>query len=147
MKGCLTVLVLAALFLFSGAWLAGPPVAGFLLETALTTGGLRSNDLEVTVDSEPRFELLGGHADRVRIRATAASYRELSIERLVVDMDDVGLVDRRADQVEGELEVEKVLHGVMERLSVHPVSAVCVGIAGVDRASDEMVMPSWVAAR
>jgi glucosamine kinase len=41
-------------------------------------------------------------------------------------------------QTHGELQVEKVLHGVIESLVTRePVSAVCLGIAGVDRPSDE----------
>jgi N-acetylglucosamine kinase-like BadF-type ATPase len=41
-------------------------------------------------------------------------------------------------QTHGELEVEKVFHGVMETLTEqHPASAVCLGIAGVDRPRDE----------
>lgn len=43
-------------------------------------------------------------------------------------------------QSQGELEVEKVLHGIMEELSLHPASAVCLGIAGVDRAGDEALI-------
>ena len=46
-------------------------------------------------------------------------------------------------QAVGELEVEKVLHDVMEEalgdLDVRP-SAICLGIAGVDRADDARVV-------
>ena len=41
----------------------------------------------------------------------------------------------------GELEVEKVLHDVMERAAgARPVTAVCLGMAGVDRPRDEMLI-------
>lgn len=44
-------------------------------------------------------------------------------------------------QTHGELEVEKVFHGVMEDLSDgQPIAAVCLGIAGVDRPHDEAVI-------
>jgi N-acetylglucosamine kinase-like BadF-type ATPase len=44
-------------------------------------------------------------------------------------------------QTHGELAVEKTLHDVLERASGgRPVSALCVGMAGVDRAGDEAVM-------
>lgn len=45
-------------------------------------------------------------------------------------------------QTHGELEVEKVLDGILETLdpSRRSVSAVCLGIAGVDRPQDEQVI-------
>jgi N-acetylglucosamine kinase-like BadF-type ATPase len=44
-------------------------------------------------------------------------------------------------QVHGELEVEKVFHGIIEVLEVdHPISAVCLGIAGVDRPHDQQLI-------
>jgi len=45
-------------------------------------------------------------------------------------------------QTHGELEVEKVFDSVLESLGGphHPVSAVCLGIAGVDRPQDERVI-------
>jgi N-acetylglucosamine kinase-like BadF-type ATPase len=39
-------------------------------------------------------------------------------------------------QVQGELEVEKVLYGIMERLGARSAAALCLGIAGVDRADE-----------
>jgi N-acetylglucosamine kinase-like BadF-type ATPase len=46
-------------------------------------------------------------------------------------------------QTDGELEVEKVFAEIMETLaSDHPISAVCLGIAGVDRPHDESVIRS-----
>jgi N-acetylglucosamine kinase-like BadF-type ATPase len=46
-------------------------------------------------------------------------------------------------QTDGELQVEKVFAEIMEALSTHhPVSAVCLGIAGVDRPDDESVIRS-----
>ena len=46
-------------------------------------------------------------------------------------------------QTDGELKVEKVFDEIMETLSSHhPVSAVCLGIAGVDRPHDESVIRS-----
>jgi N-acetylglucosamine kinase-like BadF-type ATPase len=44
-------------------------------------------------------------------------------------------------QTNGELEVEKVLHGLLESLgSEHPIDALCLGIAGVDRPRDEALI-------
>jgi N-acetylglucosamine kinase len=44
-------------------------------------------------------------------------------------------------QTGGELEVEKVFDGLLEELGRdHPIAAVCLGIAGVDRPQDEQVI-------
>ena len=44
-------------------------------------------------------------------------------------------------QTDGELQVEKVFAEIMDTLSAHhPISAVCLGIAGVDRPHDEGVI-------
>jgi N-acetylglucosamine kinase-like BadF-type ATPase len=44
-------------------------------------------------------------------------------------------------QTHGELEVEKVLHGIIETLAdSHEIAAICLGIAGVDRPQDEAVI-------
>ena len=46
-------------------------------------------------------------------------------------------------QTQGELEVEKVFDHIIETLGRdHPISAVCLGIAGVDRPHDENVIRS-----
>jgi N-acetylglucosamine kinase-like BadF-type ATPase len=46
-------------------------------------------------------------------------------------------------QTDGELQVEKVFAEILDTLSSdHPISAVCLGIAGVDRPHDESVIRS-----
>ncbi len=46
-------------------------------------------------------------------------------------------------QTDGELQVEKVFAEILDTLSGHqPISAVCLGIAGVDRPHDEGVIRS-----
>ena len=68
---------------------------------------------------------------------------------LLADADERIIAEARDDganlQGAGELALEKVLHSVMEKTlegtGVMP-SAICLGIAGVDRASDEAVVRS-----
>lgn len=44
-------------------------------------------------------------------------------------------------QVHGELEVEKVFHAIIEAVAPgHPIHALCLGIAGVDRPNDQEVI-------
>ncbi|HEY7737370.1 MAG TPA: hypothetical protein VH813_11295 [Candidatus Limnocylindrales bacterium] len=104
MRGCLATLVLAVVFLGIAGWFGGLPVAGLLVETGLGAGGLQAADLDVTVETEPRWELLGGRADHVRIVATNADLRGSSVERVDLDLTDVSIADRRAGRVDGELE-------------------------------------------
>lgn len=104
MRGCLGTLVLAIVFLGVAGWFGGLPVAGLLVETGLGAGGLQAADLDVTVETDPRWELLGGRADRVRIVATDADLRGSSVDRVEVDLADVSIGDRRAGHVDGELE-------------------------------------------
>jgi hypothetical protein len=104
MRGCLTVLVLGALVLGAGVWFGGPPVAGAVIETGLTSSGLRAAEMDVTVETDPRWELAGGRADRVRVTATDATFQDLAIERLDIDLRDVALIDRQASEIDGRLE-------------------------------------------
>jgi hypothetical protein len=104
MRGCLWVIVLGVLVIVGGTWLAGPSVAGAIVHTGLTTGGIEADDLTVTVEAEPRWELLGGRADRIRITGTRARLRGMTVGRLDVDLREVGLVDRRAGRVRGRLD-------------------------------------------
>jgi N-acetylglucosamine kinase-like BadF-type ATPase len=66
---------------------------------------------------------------------------------LLADADGHVLGEGRAGaanlQTEGELEVEKILHTVIERATDGrhiPLAAVCLGMAGVDRADDARVI-------
>jgi hypothetical protein len=104
MRGCLGILVLAVVLAGVGGWFFGLPVAGLLVETGLGAGGLQAADLDVAVETEPRWELLGGRADRVRIVATDANLRGSSVDRVDVDLADVSIADRRAGRVDGELD-------------------------------------------
>lgn len=104
MRGCLWVIGVGLVFLLAGTWLAGPTVACALVHTGLTTGGVEADDLSVTVDAEPRWELLSGRADRIRISGTRARLRDVTVGRLELDLRDVELVDRRAGSVRGRLD-------------------------------------------
>ncbi|HEY7523502.1 MAG TPA: hypothetical protein VH720_07575 [Candidatus Limnocylindrales bacterium] len=104
MRGCLGTLVLAVVFLGVGGWFLGLPAAGLLVETGLGAGGLHATDLDVTVETEPRWELIGGRADRVRIVATDADFRGATVDRVDIDLGDVSIGDRRAGRVAGTLE-------------------------------------------
>ena len=65
MKGCLFVLVLGVGVLAAVAWFGGPPIAGAVVTTTLTAGGLTAATLDVDVNgilrtSWHRFERISG---------------------------------------------------------------------------------------
>ena len=55
-----------------------PAVAAGVLTAGVTAAGLQADDTTVTVESDPPTDLLGLHADRVRVRATDATFRGLA---------------------------------------------------------------------
>lgn len=103
MRGCLSVLVIAALFVVAGAWFGGPPVAEALVTSGLSASGLRSGDLDVTVEAAPPLTLALGRADRVLVDATDVDWNGLHAERLDLTLDDVDFLGRTAGQAQGLL--------------------------------------------
>lgn len=104
MRGCLFVLVLAGAVAAGVAFVGLRPVAAGVIHAGVVASGLSSEDLRVTVAAEPPTELLGLHADAVRIRATEARWRDAWIGRLDIELQDVALGARTAERVEGRLE-------------------------------------------
>jgi hypothetical protein len=103
MRGCLTVLVLAAALVLVVAWFGGPTLAGVLIERSLATAGYSAAETAVTVSSDPPLEILAGHADRVTIRGTRVTLRDLTAAELMLTMTNVDLVGGRFSRVDGEL--------------------------------------------
>ena len=101
MRGCLFIVVLAVLVAAIVAVVGLPVVASAAVTAALNAGGLQSKDMQVVVSSQPTTEILGLHADRIEIAATDATYRELEIGQLELDLRDVSLTTREAKQVSG----------------------------------------------
>lgn len=111
MRGCLFTLLLGAVAIALLVVVGLPQVAAGILTGAVTAAGLQADDTTVTVASDPPTDLLGLHADRVRIRATDATYRGLRIGALDVELGDVAIVDRTAGSVDGRL-TEVVIENV-----------------------------------
>jgi hypothetical protein len=104
MRGCLSVLFIAVGLVLIAAWFAGPPLAGTLVEQSLDSAGFRAADRTATVTTDPPLEILTGRADRVTIRATRATLRDLAAERLVLTLSNVDLVARTFTRVDGQLD-------------------------------------------
>jgi hypothetical protein len=103
-RGCLSVLVLGAVFLAGMIWFAGPPLASGLVTMALQASGLSAERVGVQVVADPPLELAAGRADRVAIRATGAQWRGVRFASLDVALGDVDLPARTAATVDGRLD-------------------------------------------
>jgi hypothetical protein len=103
MRGCLFTLLLGAIAIVLLVVVGLPKVAAGVITSAVSAAGLQSDDTTVTVSSDPPTDLLGLHADRVRIRATDATFRGLAIGALDLELTDMSIIDRTADGVDGRL--------------------------------------------
>jgi hypothetical protein len=102
-RGCLFVILLGAVVVALVVVLGLPAFAAGILTAGVTAAGLQADDTTVTVTSDPPTDLVGLHADRVRVRATDATFRGLRIGALDVTLEDVGIVDRTVGAVDGRL--------------------------------------------
>jgi hypothetical protein len=101
-RGCLFTIALGVVVVAFIVLVGLPAVAAGVL-TAGVAAGLQAADTTVTVSSDPPTDLIGMHADRVRVRATDATFRGLEIGALDVTLEDVAMIDRTAGAVDGRL--------------------------------------------
>jgi hypothetical protein len=104
MRGCLSVLFVAVGLVLVAAWFGGPTLAGALVERSLDGAGFVAADRSVIVSADPALEILAGHADRVTIRASKATMRDLTVARVVLTLSDVDLVAGRFSRIDGQLD-------------------------------------------
>ena len=104
MRGCLFTLLLGAIAIGLFVVVVFPAMIAGALTAGVEAAGLQSDATVVTVSSNPPTDLLGMHADEVRIRATDATFRGLEIENLDVTLHDLRFIDRTARAVDGVLE-------------------------------------------
>lgn len=104
MRGCLSVLVLAAVFVVGGAWFGGPLLASGIVRTALDASGFEGRNTTVQVVADPPIEVLLGRADEVRIRSDDASIEGLGAVRFDITLTGVDLVGRRFAGLAGTLD-------------------------------------------
>src|SRR3954452_7366168 len=104
MRGCLSVLVLGLVFVLGVTWVAGPLLAGAVVERVLAGSGFAGQATSVTVAANPPLELLAGHADRLDVRSRNARVGRLDAERLAITLSDVDLLSRRVGHVDGRLD-------------------------------------------
>ena len=103
MRGCLSVLVLAVAFLVAGTWLAGPAVAGFVIESGLSASGFNGTNTSVKVTTDPPVEVVTGHADRVDIDSDDATVDQFKAGSVELTLTGTNLLARTFENVEGML--------------------------------------------
>ncbi len=103
MRGCLFIALLGAVVAAFVIAVFLPVIAAGVITAGLGAGGLAADDTTVTVTSDPPTDLLGLHADMVRIRATDATFRGMAIGSLELDLGDVQVLERTAGTIAGRL--------------------------------------------
>lgn len=124
MRGCLFTLLLGGIVMAIVIVFGLPALAAGLVTGGLGAAGLVADDTTVTVSSDPPTDLLGLHADRVRVRASNATFRGTHIGQLELDLSDVAVLDRTAAAVAGRLT------DVSVETADGPVSLARITIAG-----------------
>jgi hypothetical protein len=111
-RGCLSVLIIAAAFLVGVVWFGGVPLAETVVEASLTASAFEADELDVTVRADPPLQLALGRADRVEIEATGVRWEDLRAESMSMRLDGVDLLARTATTADGEFrDVELAVAG------------------------------------
>jgi hypothetical protein len=103
MRGCLFTLFLGGIVIAFVVVVGLPAIAAGVLTAGLSPAGVVADDTTVTVSSSPPTDLLGLHADSVRVTATDATFRGMEIGALDLALGDVRILERTAGAVDGEL--------------------------------------------
>jgi hypothetical protein len=122
MRGCLFVVLLGVVVVAFVVVVGLPAAAAGILTAGVTAAGLQAPDTTVTVSSDPPTDLIGLHADRVRVRATHATFRGLEIGALDITLGDVAIADRTAGAVDGRLSDVVVPNVGARRLSLDSIT-------------------------
>lgn len=104
MRGCLSVVIIAAAFIVGVVWFGGPPLAATVVEATLTGAGFDADDLDITVSADPPLLLAVGRADRVEIEASDVRWNGLRAGSMSMRLDGVDFLDRTAATAEGRFD-------------------------------------------
>jgi hypothetical protein len=101
LRGCLSVLVIAAAFLVGIVWFGGPPLAATVVEASLTGSGFNADAVDVTVEADPPLALAVGRADHVQIDASGVRWKDLHARSMSMRLEGVDLLGRTAKSANG----------------------------------------------
>jgi hypothetical protein len=110
-RGCLFVLVAAAVVVAIVAWFGASPLASAVATAALQGSGLQADRMTVTATSDPPPKLLLGRADRLDIEATGVRFRTFEAAGLVLHLTDVDVLAHTAKSLDGRVEGATVTTG------------------------------------
>jgi hypothetical protein len=103
MRGCLFVVVLAALVVSTVAWFGSPALASTVITAALENAGYHASSSTVRASSDPPPKLLLGRADRVEIAGADVDFRTFHAASLSLVLTDVDVLARTADRIRGRI--------------------------------------------
>jgi hypothetical protein len=129
MRGCLTVILVAALAIFGLVWFKGPSVAATVIQVGLGAFGWSAETETVTVDANPPYIVLMGRADKVRIVATGVEVRGVRARAVTVTVGTVRLFDRTFATFSGRLTGAVVSDGSGNDLTVARIDLSGTGAA------------------
>src|SRR3954469_8128193 len=111
MRGCLFVLVVAAVVLGSIAWFAAAPIADAVIRSALSGNGFPAASMTIEATADPPPRLLIGQVDRLTIDASDVDWRALHARRLTPTLDGFDLVARSVAAVHGSMDEADLTNG------------------------------------
>jgi hypothetical protein len=103
MRSCLVQLLILVAIVFGLVWFALPMGAAWVATNALKTAGFSGTDTVVTVNADPPFLLLTGHADSVHVTSNAVSVGDLEAKSIDITLGKVDLIGRTVGTVSGTL--------------------------------------------
>jgi hypothetical protein len=137
-RGCLFVLLFAAIVIGSIAWFASAPIASTVVGAILDGSGFRAASSTISVTADPPPRLLLGQADRVSITATDVQWQSLRAARLSLIFDGVDLFARTATTIHGSLDAADVAADD-ETTSGGPAPTATIAVDGPAGAADAAI--------
>jgi hypothetical protein len=111
-RGCLSVLIIAVIFLVGIVWFGGVPLAETVVEASLASSAFEADELDVTVHADPPLVLALGRADRIEIEARGVRWEDLRAGSMTMRLDGVDLLGRTATTADGQFrDVELAVAG------------------------------------
>ena len=136
MRGCLSVLILAAAFLVGIVWFGGVPLVETVVEASLTSSAFEADELDVTVHADPPLVLALGRADRVEIDAKGVRWEDLRAGAMTLRLDGVDLLGRTATTADGQFsDVELAVAGgdpALVGIAIHGPAAAALTTIEID---------------
>jgi hypothetical protein len=104
MRGCLFVLLLAAVVLGAVAWFGSGPIVTGVIGVGLQGAGYTAASTTISATADPPPRLLLGQADRVSITGSDVDWKALHADHLALTLSGVDLFARTADRIRGSID-------------------------------------------